>query len=558
MKKMFLFNLVLFCSVCAMAQRTDTLYYDSDWLGVDDPLFASAYRVMRVPVNPGQPIRFKDYDMNGSLLSDGVILSIDRMDDSNSKYRQVTEYYRNGNKKMESAFQDGELHGAQTMYYEDGAIQSVVQYDHGIQRGTIQAYMNDGSPIVDGVYENDRFSGVMNEYENGRIVRTCNFLNGVLHGPYILYESGSVVADAFYDHGFLNGVARNYNSQGTVIRLKEYQSGLPVGRYETRDGGNIVRTINKTMKCAGNTSLRISASFRTLSLPTSEQQKTTVRSNFWSVLASTVTGAPVSQTKEVQYKDQYTSVSIFEIYLFNNAEQPVSCSLENAYVEYIRNGKRSKRNMAMSQKDLSSIMEAYASYTKNKALREAADTAESAATQTMDASNVNTDYDYQHATAQANADASANAASASASGALGGVYGANNRGYAAGAAGGAFGASTSRSAARGSYYVHATDESSRFARTYGSSSSSSKDGFLQYQIYAEERKKADAVATNVDATVAQAADYVDYHFTIDPTSLAQKWIGVMPEKKFDTVRVTFTVNGEPYTVEFDYATELNL
>ena len=64
--------------------QVDTIYCDAEGYGVEHPSFADYYRVTLTSSNPNKPNRYKDYLMDGTLISEGNFIKIDKDVESQS------------------------------------------------------------------------------------------------------------------------------------------------------------------------------------------------------------------------------------------------------------------------------------------------------------------------------------------------------------------------------------------------------------------------------------------------------------------------------------------
>jgi hypothetical protein len=75
----------------------DTLYYDKNWKGVENKIFATYYRVVPISSDSSSRKHFRDYYITGELQAEGGFIAVDKYDDSKSIFDgEMTSYYRSG------------------------------------------------------------------------------------------------------------------------------------------------------------------------------------------------------------------------------------------------------------------------------------------------------------------------------------------------------------------------------------------------------------------------------------------------------------------------------
>ena len=83
------------------------------------------------------------------------------------------------------------------------------------------------------------------------------------------------------------------------------------------------------------------------------------------------------------------------------------------------------------------------------------------------------------------------------------------------------------------------------------SSSSHVDGYIKHQVYQEEKVKADQLVDEENHDLLQMIDRVQYrHIKIKPNQVQRRSILADIEKKFDIIKLSFTINNTLCEVEF--------
>jgi len=131
-----------------------------------------------------------------------------------------------GNIAYEETRLNGKLHGTRIQYYDNGKIDSVVEFANGKRHGKWVEFYKDGTLILELTWKNGKRHGLHRGwYLNGRIKYETHYEKGhLLNGKY--YKANGQVGSEI-ENG--NGCACQYHSNGTLKRKTEYKNGLPDG-----------------------------------------------------------------------------------------------------------------------------------------------------------------------------------------------------------------------------------------------------------------------------------------------------------------------------------------
>jgi len=132
-----------------------------------------------------------------------------------------TEYYLNGNKKIERNYKNGTLNGKYTSYFKNSQEKENYNYDMGLINGERKSY-----------------------WINGAIKQSSFFKSGVLFGESNFYYSSSQLRKkiSFDLYGNRDGVWLEYYSNGKIKEKIEYESGIitvPIIKYDIN--GEIIK-----------------------------------------------------------------------------------------------------------------------------------------------------------------------------------------------------------------------------------------------------------------------------------------------------------------------------
>ena len=143
----FLTYLLLGLSISLSAQeRIDTLYYDRSGRMAASPQLADYYRVVLFPADSLHSGTFKDFYPTGELRRSGQFLSIDSLDDSNSRFdREVVSFFRNGRVAEQTCYTEGRREGACRQYDDEGHLRIESFYLGGRLTGLQHTYDGQGN-----------------------------------------------------------------------------------------------------------------------------------------------------------------------------------------------------------------------------------------------------------------------------------------------------------------------------------------------------------------------------------------------------------------------------
>ena len=552
MKKYLVFLFAFACGLQSLkAQSTiDTLYYDKDWKGVPEVAFATYHRITNTPADPNFPKKFKDINVREDYLyAEGSFISINKYDDSKSLYTSLyTCYFPNGQIKCTINFENGEfngvtkeysesgnllkeanyvggtLNGLCTTYYSNMNVESIVMYKDGVVHGKCVTYTEDGKVLRKGEVHDGKFTGIVNAYSDSGILSTTEeYKSDILDGICTAYyPNGNVYLVVPFSNGLFDGVVKKYNEAGVTIEEIPYEEGLKCGTCEYIDGDNSRRVIYKAI-VPNNGEFGISATIANLTYKMYRADK-----------IRTVEG------EKTYYSDFDTYFKEVNLSILNNTDKDVKARISNITVEYIKKDKPSK-NMLITEETAIEVYKKCAEFISDRAYRNASSTANAAATQ----STQTTSSGYSNSSSSAAANTNTNSKTATAGALLGAAV--NNSGYAA--AGGAVGGAKSTSTSKTSSQAYSSS---------GSSSSSSStgvyvDGQVRYQVYQQEKAKADKISEEANATATRKIEEGKYsefvvsaHSTIDKTILV-----AATKKKFDSIKLSFDYNGQSYSIVWD-------
>lgn len=134
------------------------------------------------------------------LASNGKVISKGKMD--GKKYIGTWLYYHNDSDKVmtKEVYNDkGLLHGEKFVFFENGQIAELLQYNNGKEEGNAKNFT-----------------------EKGVVLKDFNFKQGKLHGPYKDYDpSGELMVEGQFKNDKKHGIWKYYDN-GELINEKDY------------------------------------------------------------------------------------------------------------------------------------------------------------------------------------------------------------------------------------------------------------------------------------------------------------------------------------------------
>lgn len=143
------------CLVVAQ-DEVDTVYYSNDGRAAAVRAFADYYRVVDRRIVDGCR-RFRDFYVDGLLMSDGFLRSLDAADDNNTVfYGELKKYYRNGGLKVKCRYADGGFDGEYVEFAENGNVNLRTNYVRGLEEGVREVYEDGGRRCVRTEYKSGK------------------------------------------------------------------------------------------------------------------------------------------------------------------------------------------------------------------------------------------------------------------------------------------------------------------------------------------------------------------------------------------------------------------
>lgn len=142
------------------------------------------------------------------------------------KHGEWRYYYIDGTLEATRFYHKDQLHGTQENFRVDGNIESYTTYKYG--EAIEEAYYNTNKEIYETVdfKAAEKTYKLVTHYQNGNIQTEINYVNGLHHGPYKLYNFyGTVVASGNYNNGSQHGEWNWYYDDGKIRISEGYLNG---------------------------------------------------------------------------------------------------------------------------------------------------------------------------------------------------------------------------------------------------------------------------------------------------------------------------------------------
>jgi len=225
MQRVILLSILSFLLIpMSLAAPKDKTYYDSGEIhfeysyqagklnGITKEYFETGELKAEVNYRDGKLDWKKEYLRNGKLKHE-LRLS------GGKKYETEIQYYPTGELFRERTLINGKRHGLEIDYYKNGKKKAERNYINGKKEGNAKGYHNNGNVQGDWYFE-----------------------DGVPVKAIIFYRSG----ERWLEHtdfiaGRLNGISQEYDKEGNLIALREYQEDQLIKRRRFRGWFGTVR-----------------------------------------------------------------------------------------------------------------------------------------------------------------------------------------------------------------------------------------------------------------------------------------------------------------------------
>ncbi len=162
---------------------------------------------------------FKYYYEEGMLES-----VVNYLDNANTK---AVMYHKTGKKLAEGSYKNKKKDGLWKYYNKDGSLLSEEYYAMGVAKGVWKKYFENGKLYEECVYVNGNKQGVLKQYfENGKTKALVSFDKGMMTGEATFYFlNGNILQRGFYKNDVKDGVWISMKENGDKVSEIEYNNG---------------------------------------------------------------------------------------------------------------------------------------------------------------------------------------------------------------------------------------------------------------------------------------------------------------------------------------------
>jgi antitoxin component YwqK of YwqJK toxin-antitoxin module len=167
---------------------------------------------------------------------DGSLASSHHFKNGKPKGKQIDYFAKMNLARIFQYDDEGALHGEQTIFYENGAMQSIASYEHGNLHGVKKVWHSDGSLLEEGNYSLGKLEGrFFQKMQDGREI-IFTYRDNLKNGLHEIYfppdQKGQKIRalQANYRNDQPEGIVTEYNEKGTKITETPYVAGVKQGK----------------------------------------------------------------------------------------------------------------------------------------------------------------------------------------------------------------------------------------------------------------------------------------------------------------------------------------
>ncbi len=146
----------------------------------------------------------------------------------NQKNGTFTSYYESGKVKEKSTYQNDQLLGKRTLFFENGSIETEETYtEPNILNGEYKTYYENGQVKLVKLYKNNVIEGTLKVfYPTGKIKEEVVMSNNNENGPFVEYfENGQIQWKGTYLNGNKEfGLLEEWDSLGNPVKKMKCDS----------------------------------------------------------------------------------------------------------------------------------------------------------------------------------------------------------------------------------------------------------------------------------------------------------------------------------------------
>jgi antitoxin component YwqK of YwqJK toxin-antitoxin module len=155
-------------------------------------------------------------------------------DDTLVNHGAFLEFYPNGQKFVEGAYESGVHHGTWTYWHDNGQICKSIVFKQGRADGAWEVYRADGTLQAKKSYKDNKRDGLWVTYhDDGKTpLAEETYVNGVREGLSRAYfANGKTQREVIYKNNLPDGLFTEWDESGRKVAEVEFKDGKKHGRF---------------------------------------------------------------------------------------------------------------------------------------------------------------------------------------------------------------------------------------------------------------------------------------------------------------------------------------
>ncbi len=148
------------------------------------------------------------------------------------KFGPWRAFHENGKLRYQGQFEDDKAVGEFHYYFEDGNLQSTLNYDSkNPSKSKAIHYYQTGEKMAEGEYIDQKKSGEWRTYgAGGVLVEESSYINGQRFGEWrLFYPNGKLLSEVYMERDLEQGVKKEYYPEGELKKEEAYTDGFRQG-----------------------------------------------------------------------------------------------------------------------------------------------------------------------------------------------------------------------------------------------------------------------------------------------------------------------------------------
>lgn len=130
----------------------------------------------------------------------------------------VTEEHDDGTYSIGFRDNNGMRQGEWQKYYSSGKVFIISRYIDDILEGIVISKYKNGNIQAENNYIKGKLNGVSKQYDNkGKLIREISYQDNLIYGNCIYYEDGIIQSERYYKNGIEDGPCKDYDKKGNLI-----------------------------------------------------------------------------------------------------------------------------------------------------------------------------------------------------------------------------------------------------------------------------------------------------------------------------------------------------